>query len=79
MKSRELLSETIDELTLEECRVIDGGGNPVTNLAQSIISSALVAYANAAGTMGNCVTLAKNYFKTAAPETPTTGVGCTKR
>jgi hypothetical protein len=73
MKSRELLSATIDELTLEESRAIDGGGNPITNLIQAIISSP------AGPTMGNCVTCAKNFFSPTVTVTPTIGVGCTKR
>lgn len=73
MKSRELLTATIDELTLEESRAIDGGGNPITNLIQAIIS------APAGPTMGNCVTMARSFWGPTVTATPTTGVGCTKR
>lgn len=78
MKSRELLLETMDELTLKESRDINGG-NSLVNLGQSIFTTALQEFGKTAGTMGNCVALAKDYFKPVPPATPTIGVGCTKR
>ena len=72
MKSRELLSLTFDELTLDESKAIDGG-SPITNLIQAIISAPF------GPTMGNCVTVARGCFPPPVIETPTIGYGCTRR
>ncbi len=78
MTSKQLLSEAFDELTLDEGNIIDGG-NAFTNMVQTIISGTLIALQkDLSGSVGNCVTVARNFFSPTVT-TPTTGVGCTKR
>jgi len=72
MNSKQLLAETMKELMVDELQEISGG-NSLSNLFQHIISAPATA---ATGSMGNCVTMAANFFSPPPPPPTMTGFGC---
>ena len=71
MLAQKLLNEIMEDLQASELLTIDGG-NSLVNLIQHVISTP------AGASMGNCVTVASNFWTPPAPSTPSTGFGCTR-